>query len=205
MKVVIYGTEDCASLANFYLTKDSEHEVVAFTVDEHYLTTTKFEKKPVVAFENIEKEFNSKDFKLFAPLYSNNLRSIKYAQGKEKGYDFISYIHSSCIIYSDIGDNCFIQENNIIQPYVKFGNNNIMWTNNHVGHHSVVGNHCFFASHVVVCGHCNIEDFCWLGSNSAIKESTTLKIETTVAMSAAIVKDTMPNSLYKGIPGKIHQ
>ena len=36
-KVVIFGQSQWAELAHFYVTHDSPHEVVAFTVDRDYL------------------------------------------------------------------------------------------------------------------------------------------------------------------------
>jgi len=40
-KVIIFGVQDFASLAHFYLTHDSDHEVVAFSVNEQYLPEKK--------------------------------------------------------------------------------------------------------------------------------------------------------------------
>ena len=34
VKVVIFGAGDIARLAHFYFTRDTDHEVVAFTVDK---------------------------------------------------------------------------------------------------------------------------------------------------------------------------
>ena len=54
-KVIIFGVQDFAQLAKFYLQHDSEHDVVAFSVNEQYMPEGKtFEGLPVVAFENVE-------------------------------------------------------------------------------------------------------------------------------------------------------
>ena len=42
-KIIIFGTQDFAELAHFYLENDSEHEVVAFSVNEDYLPKDKFD------------------------------------------------------------------------------------------------------------------------------------------------------------------
>ncbi len=36
-RVIIFGVQDFASLAHYYLEHDSEHEVVAFSVNAEYL------------------------------------------------------------------------------------------------------------------------------------------------------------------------
>ena len=46
-KIVIFGIGDFSSLANYYFTKDSDHEVVAFTVNEKYISDDTFEGKPL--------------------------------------------------------------------------------------------------------------------------------------------------------------
>ena len=52
------------------------------------------------------------------------------------------------------GDNCFILEDNTVQPFVTIGNNVTLWSGNHIGHDSVIEDDCFISSHVVVSGTC---------------------------------------------------
>ena len=54
------------------------------------------------------------------------------------------------------GDNCFILEDNTVQPFVRIGSNVTLWSGNHIGHDSTIGDHCFISSHVVVSGHVDI-------------------------------------------------
>ena len=61
-KVVIFGVKDTAELAHFYLTHDTEHDVVAFTVHQDYIEDSYFKGLPVVAFENIENYYPSDKF-----------------------------------------------------------------------------------------------------------------------------------------------
>ena len=69
------------------------------------------------------RKFAPDKFKLFIPIgYNqvNNLREKKFIEARDKGYDFISYIHPKTTISSNakIGKNCFIFEDNSVQPYV---------------------------------------------------------------------------------------
>ena len=53
-KIVIFGLQDFASLAHFYLKHDSEHEEIAFSVTQEYLPGNRsFEGLPVVPFEEV--------------------------------------------------------------------------------------------------------------------------------------------------------
>jgi sugar O-acyltransferase (sialic acid O-acetyltransferase NeuD family) len=200
-KLIIFGTGDIAQIANYYFTIDSEHEVVAFAVDKDYLTTDEFEGKPVVAFENIEEKYSNKEYKMFIALsYSdlNKIRANKYLEAKNKGYELVSYISSKCSYISQFpcGDNCFIFEDNTIQPYVKIGNNVTLWSGNHIGHHSVLEDHLFISSHVVISGHCIISSFSFLGVNSTIGHRVKIESENIIGAGAIITKNTDFRDVY---------
>lgn len=204
-KIIIFGIQDFAQLAHYYLENDSEHEVVAFTVNENYLPNNKsFCGLPVLAFENIEKEYPISDFKFFAPMSPQKMNTVRekiYHEIKEKGYELISYISSKATLFNNaVGDNCFILENNTIQPFTTIGNNVILWSGNHIGHHSTIKNHIMFTSHVVLSGHCVVENYCTLGVNATIRDGVTLAEGTFVAMAASIIKNTDSWGLYKGNP-----
>ncbi len=204
-KIIIFGAGDIAQIANYYFEIDSNHEVVAFTVDEAYLKAPEFENKPVVAFEQIEKQYPTAEYKMFVALsYAkmNKIREAKYYEAKAKGYELVSYISSRCSYMSqyECGDNCFIFEDNTIQPFVKIGSNVTLWSGNHIGHHSTIHNHNFVSSHVVISGHCEIETNCFLGVNATLHNHVTLQKETLVAAGATISKNTNEKEVY--VPAK---
>ena len=204
-KVIIFGIQDFAELAHYYLENDSDHEVVAFSINEEYLPESKvFKGLPIVAFENIEQYYPPCDFDFFAPMAPqrmNRLREEIYCKIKEKGYKLISYISSKAILFDNvIGDNCFILENNTIQPFTSIGNNVILWSGNHIGHHSIIKDHIMFTSQVVLSGHCIVENYCTLGVNATIRDGLTIREGTFVAMAASIIRSTDPWGMYKGNP-----
>lgn len=207
-KVIIFGVQDFAQLAKFYLQHDSEHEVVAFSVNEQYLPVEKtFEGLPVVAFENVETVYSPAEFKFFAPMSPsrmNKLRESVYQQIKEKGYGFVSYVSSKATVFpgAQIGDNCFILEDNTIQPFTSIGNNVVLWSGNHIGHHSVIKDHVSFTSHVVLSGHCTVEPFAFFGVNATVRDGIHIAEGSFIAMAAAVVLNTEPWGVYKGNPAK---
>lgn len=200
--VVIFGVSQLASLAHFYFKHDSSYNVVAFTVDKDYLTDEEqFEGLPVIAFEEVEKLYPPAEFKMFLPISfkrMSHLRREKYEAAKAKGYECVSYVSSKASTWADldIGDNCFIFEDNTIQPYVKIGNNCILWSGNHIGHHTTIKDHVFITSHVVISGCCTIEEHSFFGVNATIRDETTIGRETLVGMGAVITKDTPPESVW---------
>lgn len=205
-KVVVFGVLDTAQLAKFYLDTDSDHEVVAFTINKEYLETTEFEGLPVVSFEDLETVYPPESFTLFIPMTAskmNHNRRTLYENGKSRGYSFVSYVSSKAtVLTSHIGENCFILEDNTIQPFVRIGHNVVLWSGNHIGHHSVIHDHVFFTSHIVLSGHCVVEEHCFLGVNATIRDAITIAEGTLVAMGAVITKSTKAWGVYLGNPAK---
>ena len=201
--VVIFGTGDIGQLAHYYLTHDSSYEIAAFCADAQFITEPEFQGLPLVEFEKVQDLYPPSDFDMFVALsYSklNEVRAQKYEEAKAKGYQLISYICSKSVIWEnvEIGDNCFIFENQTIQPFVKIGNNVTLWSGNHIGHHSTIGDHCFLTSHVVVSGHVDIEPYCFLGVNSTLRDGITLAPRTVVGAGATIIKNTHEEGVYTG-------
>lgn len=204
-KVVIFGIMDTAELAHFYLDVDSEHEVVAFCVHQEYLTNHQFKGLPVVSFENVKELYPPAEYKFFAPMTAKNMNQLRakiYIDLKAKGYELISYISSKATVFEGtiIGDNCFILEDNTIQPFTTIGNNVVLWSGNHIGHHGVIKDHCFFTSHVVLSGHCIVESHCFFGVNSTVRDYLHLAKGTLVGMGTCITKDTSEWGVYVGNP-----
>jgi len=207
--VVIFGTSDFASLAHFYLRHDSPHEVAAFTVEREYMPDSgTFEGRPVVPFDEIVERFPPVRYAGFAPMSHfrmNGLRERIYSEFKSKGYELISYVSSRATRFpgGEIGDNCFILEDNTIQPFCRIGSDVVLWSGNHVGHHSMLGDHAFVTSHVVISGHCVIGRNAFLGVNSTIRDGVTIGDHTYVGMAAAVLRDTPAKAVVKGNPGEI--
>jgi sugar O-acyltransferase (sialic acid O-acetyltransferase NeuD family) len=200
-RLIIFGAGDIARLAHYYFTRDSEHEVVAFTVDAQYQRGDTFLDLPLVTFEEVMERFSPGEHKMFVALsYArmNKLRAEKYRQAKDGGYELVSYVSSRCSFLTDhpVGDNCFILEDNTIQPFVKIGNDVTLWSGNHIGHDAVIEDHCFLASHIVVSGYVRIRNNCFIGVNATLRNSITIAPETLISAGAVIMKDTVEKGVY---------
>lgn len=211
-KVIIFGILDNSELAHYYLTTDSEYEVIAFTVNEEFITTNTFKPRgfnknyPVVPYESLVELYSPDEYLLFAPISGSKMnlnRKKIYENGKKNGYNFATYISSKCTKFNNkIGENCFILEDNTLQPYTDIGNNVIIWSGNHIGHHGKIGDHVFLTSHIVISGHCHIKERAWIGVNSSIRDGVTIGEGSLIAMGSLITKNVEDNSFYMGVPAK---
>lgn len=201
--LIIFGSGDIAQLAHFYFSTDSDYEVVAFTVDASYIEESSFCGLPVVAFEEVAKLYLPEHHELFVALsYSrlNAVRKEKYLGGKALGYLLASYVSSRATILNEgrIGENCFILEDNTIQPFVTIGNNVTLWSGNHVGHHSTIWDHTFIASHVVISGGVEIGEQCFIGVNATLRDHIKIGEKCVIGAGALLLGDAEPEGVYIG-------
>jgi sugar O-acyltransferase (sialic acid O-acetyltransferase NeuD family) len=201
--LVIFGSGDIAQLAHYYFSTDSGYEVIAFTVDASYIKESNFCGLRVVAFEDVIQHYPPESNDFFVALsYSklNAVRKEKFLAAKEKGYKLASFIssHAAVLNNGQIGENCFILEDNTIQPFVKIGHNVTLWSGNHIGHHSVIRDHTFIASHVVVSGGVEIGEQCFVGVNATLRDHIKVGDRCVVGAGALLLADTDPEGVYIG-------
>jgi len=158
---------------------------------------------PVVAFEDVTEKYPPDSYDFFTALsYSklNTVRKEKFLAAKKKGYKMVSFVSSRATILNQktIGENCFILEDNTIQPFVSIGNNVTLWSGNHIGHHSVIGDHTFIASHVVISGGVEIGEQCFVGVNATLRDHIKIGDRCVVGAGALLLADAAPEGVYMG-------
>ncbi|MBB6287759.1 sugar O-acyltransferase (sialic acid O-acetyltransferase NeuD family) [Pseudomonas sp. SJZ103] len=208
-KLIIVGAGEFAMIAYEYFTHDSDFEVCAFSIEKEYLENTTLYDLPIVELESIETKFPPADYKVFIAIPAsqlNRLRTRLYGLIKSKGYTCASYISSRAFVWhnAQIGENCFIFENNTVQPFVSIGNNVILWSGNHIGHRSRINDNCFLSSHVVVSGYCDIGESCFLGVNSTLNDRISIPKDCVIASGTLVNKNLPePERIYYGSPAQM--
>jgi sugar O-acyltransferase (sialic acid O-acetyltransferase NeuD family) len=206
-KLVIIGDSAFAEIACEYFTHDSPYEVAGFSVEREYLKRTMLNGLPVVPFEEIEQHFSPDECSFFAAVVytdGNRLRERLYREAKAKGFAAASYVSSHAFVWRncEIGEHCFIFENNVVQPFVRLGDNVVLWSGNHIGHHSRVDDHCFVASHVVVSGFCEIGSSCFLGVNATVANNVRIARNAVVGAGALVMSDVDEGRTVVGLWAK---
>jgi sugar O-acyltransferase (sialic acid O-acetyltransferase NeuD family) len=201
--LVIFGYGDIAELAHYYFSTDSNYEVVAFTVDASFIKEPYFCDLPVVPFEDVSTLYSPEDYCFFVALgYSkiNEVRKEKFLAAKTKGYNLVSFVSSKATVLNNgqLGENCFIFEDNTIQPFVKIGDNVTLWSGNHIGHHSVIHDHTFITSHVVVSGRVEIGEQCFIGVNATLRDHIKIGNKSVIGAGALLLSDAGAEGLYIG-------
>jgi sugar O-acyltransferase (sialic acid O-acetyltransferase NeuD family) len=202
-RLVVFGSGDLAELAEYYFRTDSDHSLAAFTLDGSYIREPSCCGVPVVPFEEVARHYPPAEYSFFVALsYSrvNGLRRDKYLAARGLGYSLTSYVSSRATVLNEgrIGENCFILEDNTIQPFVTVGNNVTLWSGNHIGHHSVIGDHTFIASHAVISGGVRIGEQCFIGVNATLRDHISVGDRCVVGAGTLLLADTAPDGVYIG-------
>ena len=197
--LVIFGAGNIAQVVNFYFERFSEYETVAYVVDDLYFQEKAVFDRPCYPLskalenQNLVREnwFIALSYKRF-----NTIRQEKFNLLMSLGVKLTNFIHPSneINIYLSNSFNNLILENNIIQPFCKFGNNVFMWTNNHIGHHSNIDSNVFISSGVVISGNTNIGENCFFGVNSSVIDNITIGSRSWIGPGQTILTNLKPNS-----------
>lgn len=201
-KLIIVGNSAFAEIAHEYFDADSNYETVAFSVEHDYLKQEEMRGLPVVPFETLETRFDPASHEVYvAATYTqfNRLRTRLANIAKEKGYRLASYISSRAFVWRNVefGEHCFVFEDNTVQPFVRIGNNVVLWSGNHIGHHSQILDNCFISSHVVISGFCSIGENSFIGVNATLANNVTIGKDNWIGPNTAIMKSTEAGSMYK--------
>jgi sugar O-acyltransferase (sialic acid O-acetyltransferase NeuD family) len=200
-KAVIFGTGTLGKLVHYHLTHESDYRVVAFATSPERYSEPSFLDLPVVRFDEIEKQFPSGEHELFIAVgYSdlNRTRRLVYDEAKAKGYRLLNFIHPSAIVAKNcvMGDNCFVAERTVIQPFVTIGSNVFLWSGNVIAHEAVIEDHCFLAGNIMVGGHSRIKEASFIGMSATIRDKVTVGRTNVIGMGCCIRKDTGESEVY---------
>jgi len=200
-KLIIFGNGRGADVAYRFIAKDTDHEICGFTVDEKYITEPSLRGLPLVPFEDVERRFPPDDYRMLILLgYQgmNQLRESKFLAAKGKGYTLESYVASDIFRVEDInvGENCFILDNQSISLDVTIGNNVVMWSSNHIGDLTLIGDHVWIASHVTVAANVEIGERAFVGIGATISNSVKVASGTFIGADRLVVNSTDENGVY---------
>lgn len=205
--LIIVGIGEFAEIAYEYFTHDSPYNVVAFSAEKEYIDKNSLFGLPIIPFEKLDEDYDPEEYKVFvAVTYTklNRVRTRLYHEAKKKGFQIVSYISSKAFVWNnvEIGENCFIFENNVLQYRVKIGNNVILWSGNQIGHGTRIRDNCFLSSHAAISGECIVGENCFIGINSTFSDHLTIAKDCIIGAAANLIKNTDEAGIYVGNPAK---
>ena len=200
--IVVFGTRAFAELAHYYFTTDSPHKVVAFTVDAEYLAEPSFKGLPVVAWDEVEREFPPAEHEMFVAVgfhRLNTTRAAKVAAAEAKGYRVASFLSSRADVDPGLvlRPNTMVMERAGIQPFVEIGRNTIVWPTTRIGFRTRIGDHCWIVSSIFGES-VTVGESTFVGLNATVAPGISLGRGNVIGAGALITRDTKDHEVYRG-------
>jgi sugar O-acyltransferase (sialic acid O-acetyltransferase NeuD family) len=205
-QLLIFGTGTLAEIAAYYLAHDGGYEVCGHTDLPEFITpdTAARFHCPVIPWPDARQMFPPDRFAAFVAIgyrKTNTVRRQRFDEVLAAGYGLATYISPRAINHAEaVGVNCFILEQNVLQPFTRIGDNVTMWSGNHLGHHSIVEDNCFITSQVVISGKCRIGANSFLGVNACLRDGVTIGEKSVVGAGSLVMKDCAARSVFAPTP-----
>ena len=207
MNVVIYGNGAMARVLHSYVRH--RLDVGGFTVDDACIApgVSTFCGLPLIPFSRTQEVFDPSVYKMIIAvgfIDMNALRQKKYAEAREKGYSFASFVHESVFPHDEvtIADNCIILDLVSIHPGCRIGQGTFVSSNVNIGHDCSIGPSNWICSGVSIGGGCQIGAGCFFGVNAAVAHGVRVGARNFIAANTLVNKDTNDDEVYLSEPGQ---
>lgn len=202
----MFGIGAFADLACYYFTHDSPYTVAAFTVDADYLREPTFNRRPVVAFEDVERAFPPADHDMFVAVGFHKLnaaRAAKVADAEAKGYRAASFLSSRAGVSPGlvVRPNTMIMEGAYVHPFVEIGRNTIVWSLTRIAFRTRIGDDCWIVS-AVFGESVTVGDHTFIGLNATIAPGITVGRRNVIGAGALVVRDTRDDEVYRAVASR---
>lgn len=204
--IVIYGETEFAERIFSYIKFENVAKVLAFTNAKDFKEKDCIQGIPLIAFEDLNKEFAGIEFKILIAIgyaQMNNIRKKIYTECKESGYGIATYISKTAILYSqNIEEGCIIMPNVYVGPNSIIGKCNIIASSCCLSHDNKLGAFNFVSSSVVFGGYSKVKSNCFIGLNSTIRDGITIEEYSLIGSASNLLKSTEKYGVYVGNPAR---
>lgn len=203
-KIFLFGTSEYSEYVYQTIKIEGEIDVVGFTVDKDHYKEETFNGLPIFVLENLSKEYNMVEYGILITVgytQMNLLRKKVYNLCKSLGYRVASYVSSRSICDSDqIGEGSIIMPMAYIPPLSVIGKCTIVNIATIIGHTSIIGDFNWFSGNCVMGGNIKVEDNCFFGMNSLLKNGITVESFTMLGAYSYLNDDSKEGKFYIGNP-----
>jgi sugar O-acyltransferase (sialic acid O-acetyltransferase NeuD family) len=133
-------------------------------------------------------------------------KTALFERFKSQGYVFITVIHPSAVIASDVtlGEGAQIMAGAVIQPGSTIGMNTIVNTKASVDHDCHIGKHVHISPGVTLSGDVRIGDEVHIGTGATVIQGIRIGRSSLIGAGSVVVTDVPENTQYAGVPARQH-
>lgn len=179
-KLIITGNGPYSEMMQKYIVQTGFGNILAYAVDEECISQREIKGIQVISFEELRKSYSGEEVSLIMGIGYRKMGEIRkkvFEKCKAWGYRFENYVHPTALISSDVvlGEGNNILEGVIFESGAVIGDANLFFGGSMVAHETVVGSYNTFSVKAVAAGCAVIQNHCFLGASSAVRDHVTLK------------------------------
>lgn len=199
--LIVVGTSTAAETIYKFVEFYELFHVIGFAVDSEYKASDTFQDLPVFDLDLIDNHFDKENDLLFVAIQWNRLnrdRREVYEKLLTLGYKFANIISPHSIIRTnDIGENCWISDQVVIESDTIIGNNVFIKTNAIISHYSNIGDHSFIGANSFIAGEAKIGKQTFIGISATVFDQVTIGEKCIIGAATIIKRNISPYSLVK--------
>lgn len=205
-RVVIYGAGCFSEIFYYEACMFGAIEIAAFTVDRAYLVSAEFCGLPVVPFEEVKETFPPEAYDMMVVTSPKRVRTRKemYLKAKALGYALPNYISPRAIVEPGVqmGDNNIIFSDAFIGHHSVLGSDNIIRQKVYLGHESEVGDHNVLVAGCTLGGFSRIGSLSFFGLGMVGRDRVKYGEEAFVGLGSVVTKDVEDYATVIGSPAR---
>jgi sugar O-acyltransferase (sialic acid O-acetyltransferase NeuD family) len=200
---IIFGAGPFAALLNQQLL-ETGHEVAGFVVDAEYRNGDTFADRPFLDWDLFLKseEYSDCDLLVGVGYRDMTVRARAAERILDHGRELGTFIHPRAYVSpaAEVSPGCILFAGAVVEPFVRIGRNNLIWSNSTICHDTVIGEHNYISPAVAISGNCTIGQRSFLGTGSRLIDGVTVGDDCHVAPGSVVCGNTDTHSFYAGVP-----
>lgn len=147
------------------------------------------------------------DYHVIIAIGSPTIRKKIVEQELSPDTKYYTYIHKSVQLLDPdtikIGRGSIICAGSILTTNIEIGDFSQIHLNCTIGHDTIIGSYFTATPGVNIAGCCKIGNLVYVGTNSSIRDKSTICDNTTLGLNTGVVKDIIEPGTYVGSPNKL--
>ena len=204
-KLFVYGVGSLGEKIFHYNKRDKLYDMIGF-IDDKASEEQYFCGLPVYTFDKVKELYTKEDSVIFVAIgyvKCNYYRKLVCDKVKSAGYKLTNYISPNAICFENVelGDTILLCDNVFVGHGSKLEDGVILSVGCTLSHENKIGEYSFISSCVAFGGHAKVENNCFVGLHSTVRDSVTIGAYSIVGSGTNIIKSTPEHSVTIGNPG----
>lgn len=154
--------------------------------------------------EDVRRDFQGRELWFLCAIGDNRARAKMVRLAEEFGWKAATFVHPTAIVDSTakVGPGSFIGPLSTIAVNAEIGAHVVIDTHVSVGHNAVIKNYCTVSPGARITGYCRLEEYVFVGCNSAFLPGTHVGDRAVVGANSLACRSVEADTTVLGVPAR---